>query len=82
MDDPHAFRREKPFQIESFAVECTADLARAVVRDPLAATAAAAIGDIELVPVAPRPACGSSVALEVHVAAAEVVFDEARSGFL
>ena len=56
VDDLHALPAEDPLQIEILDVERPADFAGAVVVHSRPARAAAAVGDVELVAIAPRPA--------------------------
>ena len=60
-------------------VECAANFASPVVPDARAARTVTAVGDVELVPVAPRATLRHFRSLEVHPAAAKVVLDDLRN---
>ena len=69
VDDLHAFLAEDPVQVEILHVQRPAHFAGAVVPHARAARAVAAVGDVELVAVAPRPALRHLLAFVVHVPA-------------
>ena len=77
MDDLHAFAAEDAVEVEVLDVQRPADFAGAVVGDARAARAVAAVGQVELVAIAPGAALLDFLALVVDVPAGEVVLDEA-----
>ena len=77
VQDLHPFPAEDAVQVKVLHIQGAADFTGAVVMDARPARAVAAVGDVELVPVAPRPALLHLLALVGHVAASEVVLDQA-----
>ena len=78
MDHFHAFIPEDAVQVEVFRPERPADFSGAVVPDARAPESRPAVGDVDLVPVAPRAALGHFRPLDVHPPAAEIGPDECR----
>ena len=76
VDDLHSFFPEYPLEVEIPHVERTSDFAGPVVPDSRAAGAIAAVGDVDLVAVAPRSPLGDLRTLEVHPARTQVRLDE------
>ena len=76
--DLHALAAEDPLQVEVLHVQRPADFAGAIVVHDRAARPVAAVGEIELVTIAPRPALLDLLPLVVHVPARQIVLDEAR----
>ena len=56
MQNAHAILSKKPLQVKIRSADSAADLSSAVILDDGAAQAVARVGDIELMPVAPRAA--------------------------
>ena len=78
--DLHAVGTEDALQVEVGGVQRAADLTGPVVVHARPARAAATIREVELMPIAPRPAGVDVRAFIVDVPAGQVVLDEPRDG--
>ena len=78
MDNLHAFLAENAVEIEILYVQRAAHFAGAIIPHARSARAEATVRDIELMPKTPRPALRHFRAFEIHVAAAQIIFDHLR----
>ena len=74
----HSFLTEDAVEVEVLDVEGTADFAGAVVPHARSAHAVTAVGDIDLMAIAPGAALRHFRTFEVHSAGTEVGLDERR----
>ena len=80
MHDLHALRHEDAVEVEIGRRDRAAHLARAVVLHARAARAESAVGQVELVAVAPGRSLVELLALDAHVARGQVLADHPRDG--
>ncbi len=78
MQDLNAFLAEDPVEVEILDVQHASDLTRTVVVDTRSAHAVTAVGDVELVAIAPGPALVEFLALIVDVAVSQFALDQRR----
>ena len=82
MDDSCAFLTEDAIQIKILDVQSASDFAGAIVLDIGSAGAVAAVGDIELVTIAPGAAGRDDRAFIIQTAETQVVFDKGCDGIV
>ncbi len=78
MEDPRALLTEDAVEVEVVHVEHAADLTGAVVVYARAAATSTAVGDVELMPIAPRRPLRDLRTLIDHVPAGEIMLDQRR----
>ena len=78
MYNRYAFFGEDAIKIEIIDAKLTADFTGAVVLNTRPARAPAAVGHIDLVAIAPRPALLKLRTFIVHAAASQIVFNKVR----
>ncbi len=80
VDDLDTFASEDAVEIEVFDVESAPDFTGAIVMDAGATGSGAAVGEVELVAVAPGAILFDFLAFVGHVTAGEVILDETGDG--